>query len=257
MRTTTLAYLLPLVLAGCGGADGLGDVSGALDSSDGTANESALMIATTDGTQSATSANEAAAMGAAQARSWWQPSTCVTATAQLNVVTYQLSNCTGPYGLVHVTGSVAVTYTKTASGVHAAAVATGLDVNGATMSLASQADYSVAGTQKQLVVATDGSGTGPRGNAITRHGAYTLTWDDATDCGALDGSWSTGIGSATWSTSISGYAQCKGHCPSGGTLSHTGGLSGVTVTVRFDGSADARWSTSRGRSGTIALFCAP
>jgi hypothetical protein len=260
MRMNLLAYLIPIaLLSGCGGADPLGEssVSGALDSSDDTANESALMIATTDGTEAAASSNEAAQMATAQAKTWWQPAACVSATAQLNVVTYQLSNCTGPYGLVHVTGSVVVTYTKQADGIHAAASASALEVNGATMNLDSQATYTVTGSARKLVVATDGSGTGPRGTQITRHGSYTLGWDDASECASLDGAWSTGIGSDTWSTSIAGYAQCKGHCPTSGTLSHTGGFSKVTVTVAFDGSGAARWSTSRGRSGTIALFCLP
>jgi hypothetical protein len=261
MRTNLLASLMPLLLlAGCGGADPSSDsasVSAAIDSNDQTANESALMLATTNGTDGAGSSGDAAVMAGAQAKAFWQPAACVTATQTNNVVSYKLSDCTGPYGLVHVTGTVVVTYTVDAAGVHAAAVATGLQVNGATMNLQSSAVYSVAGTAKKLVVATDGSGTGALGNAIARKGSYTLTWDDASLCGTLDGSWSTQIGSDTWSTGIAGYAQCKSHCPSSGTLTHTGGISKVTVTVTFDGSATATWSTSRGRSGTIALLCAP
>ncbi len=260
MRTNLLAYLLPLgLLAGCGGADPTADssVSAALDSNDQTANESALMLATTSGTEGAGSSSEAAVMAGAQAKTFWQPAGCVTATQLNNVVTYKLSDCTGPYGLVHVTGSVTVTYTADAAGIHADAVANGLLVNGATMSLDSHADYTVNGTAKTLVVATTGSGTGALGNAITRNGSYTLTWDDASMCGTLDGAWSTMIGANTWSTGIAGYAQCKYHCPSAGTLTHTGGLSKVTVTVTFDGTAVATWATSRGQSGTIALLCAP
>jgi hypothetical protein len=261
MRTNLLAYLLPVgLLIGCGGADPNSDsasVSVALDSSDQTANDSAMMIATTSGTEAAASSNEAAVMAGAQARTFWQPSTCITSTQQLNVVTYKLNDCTGPYGLVHVTGTVVVTYTVDAAGVHAVAVANGLAINGATMSLDSQATYTVNGTAKKLVVMTNGSGTGALGNAITRAGSYTLSWDDASQCGALDGAWSTKIGADTWSTSITGYAQCKARCPSSGTLSHTGGISKVTITVTFDGSANAKWATSRGHSGTIALFCAP
>jgi hypothetical protein len=261
MRMNRLAYLVPLgLLIGCGGADPNSDsasVSVALDSSDQTANDSAMMLATTSGTEAAGSSNEAAVMAGAQARTFWQPSTCISSTQQLNVVTYKLADCTGPYGLVHVTGSVVVTYTVDGTGVHAVAVADGLHINGATMSLDSQATYTVTGTAKKLVVMTAGSGTGPLGNAITRSGSYTLSWDDASQCGALDGAWSTKVGSDTWSTAITGYAQCKAHCPSSGTLSHTGGISHVTYTVTFDGSADATWATSRGRSGTIALFCAP
>lgn len=261
MRTNVLAYLIPVaLLAGCGGADPNGDsasVSAALDSTGETANDSALMLATTSGTEAAASSNEAGVMAAAQAKTFWQPAACVTATQTNNVVSYKLTDCTGPYGLVHVTGTVVVTYTVNTGGIHADAVSTGLMVNGATMNLNSHADYTVTGSAKKLVVTTQGSGTGAFGNAITRAGGYTLTWDDASQCGALDGAWSTTIGSDTWSTSITNYAQCKAHCPSSGTLSHTGGISKLTVTVTFDGSADAKWSTSRGRSGTIALFCSP
>ena len=80
-------------------------------------------------------------------------------------------------------------------------------------------------------------------------------------CATLDGQWSTKIGSAnnsdTWSTGIAGYAQCKAHCPTSGTLTHTGGISKVTVTVTFDGSATAKWATSTGRAGTFGLLCLP
>jgi hypothetical protein len=261
MRTNRLAYLIPLaLLGGCGGADPTSDtamVSGALDSSDQTANESALMLATTSGTDGAGSSSAAAVMAGTQARTFWQPAACVTSTQQNNIVTYQLADCTGPYGLVHVTGTVVVTYTVDAAGVHAAAVANGLHVNGATMNLASTATYTVNGSAKKLVVMTDGSGVGAFGNAIARNGSYTLAWDDASQCGSLDGAWSTQINGDTWSTSIAGFAVCKAHCPSSGTLSHTGGISKVTATVTFDGSAEAKWATSRGRSGTIALFCSP
>jgi len=261
MRTNVLAYLIPLsLLAGCGGGDPNGDaasVAAALDSSGETADDSALMLATTDGTESATSGNEAAVMAGAQAKTFWQPAGCVVATQTNNVVSYKFSDCTGPYGLVHVTGTVVVTYTADSAGIHASAATTGLLINGATMNATSNATYTVNGTAKKLVVQTQGSGTGAFGNAINRNGGYTLTWDDASMCGTLDGAWSTMIGSDTWSTSIANYAQCKAHCPSSGTLSHTGGISKLTVTVTFDGSAAAKWSTSRGRSGTIALFCSP
>ena len=127
MRTNMLAYLLPLgLLVGCGGADPNGSdaasVGAALDSSSQTADDSALLLAVTQGTESATSSNEAGVMAGAQAKSFWQPSTCVTATQTNNVVSYALANCTGPYGLVHVTGTVVATYTANSSGIHAAIV---------------------------------------------------------------------------------------------------------------------------------------
>ncbi|MDB4969704.1 MAG: hypothetical protein JWN44_5393 [Myxococcales bacterium] len=193
--------------------------------------------------------------GSSDGPTWWQPASCVKTSAELNVVTYTLDNCTGPSGLVHVTGSAVVTYSAAADGIHASGTASALQVNGTTMDLSAAANYPVTNGTKKLVVATNGSGVGPRGNSITRNGSYRLTWNDATGCGTLDGAWSTGINHATWATSISNYAQCIGHCPTSGRLAHTGGLSGVTVTVDFDGSSQARWTSSRGHSGTIGLFC--
>lgn len=261
MRTNLIAVLLPLgLLAGCGGGDANSDsasVSAALDSSGQTANESALLMAATTGTESASSSNEAAAMAGAGAKTNWQPSTCVTATQNQNVVSYALNNCTGPYGLVHVTGTVVATYSADSSGIHAALVTNNLMVNGATMTLNSSADYSVVGPQKSLTVHTSGSGTGGFGNTITRTGSFTLTWNDASQCGTIDGAWSTGLDNNTWSTSISNYAQCKDRCPTSGTLAHTGGLSHVTWTVTFDGSAQAKWASSRGTSGKFGLLCFP
>ena len=74
MRTNRLAYLIPLALLdGCGGADPTSDtamVSAALDSSDQTATESALMLAATNGTDGAGSASEAAVMAGAQAKTF-------------------------------------------------------------------------------------------------------------------------------------------------------------------------------------------
>jgi hypothetical protein len=262
---TTLAYLfslaLPLAaLTGCGGGDPAGDnaaVSEALDSQDDTSSEGALLMVTTEGTQSALTAGEAATLAVAGAHTWWQPSTCVTTSINLNVVTYTLNNCTGPWGLVHVTGTVVVTYSMASDGIHASASANGLLVNGGTLNLDAQATYSVSGTTKKLTVSTSSTGTGPRGNSLSRQGNYTLTWNTATACGTVDGDWSTTINTYTWSTGIANFAQCLGHCPSSGTLTHTGGISGVTITVTFDGTGWAKWTSSRGRSGTIALFCIP
>ena len=261
MRTNLLAYLLPLaLLPGCGGADGSSDsasVSAALDSSGQTANESALMVAAVSGTEGATDANTAATMAGGVAKTNWQPASCVTATETQNVVTYALNDCTGPYGIVHVTGSVVATYTVDSAGIHAALKTDNLHINGATMSLDSSVDYTVNGSAKSLTVDTDGSGTGAFGNTITRKGSFTLAWDDATQCGSINGAWSTGINSATWSTSISNYAQCEGFCPKSGVLSHTGGISHTTWTVTFDGTAQAKWASSKGPSGVFGLLCLP
>ena len=241
---------------GSGTGDNTGSATEALDSTDVVQNEGAVFVASTanltlqmDGTQAATAA-------AASAKTFWGPSNCVTASANGATVTYTLNDCTGPFGLVHVTGTVVVQYSLAADGIHAHATADNLMVNGATMDIDAQAVYSQNGTQKRLAVTTSGSGTGPRGNSITRTGNYVLTYDSASNCLGLDGQWATNIAGYQWSTQVSAFEKCAASCPAaGGSITHHGGLSGITITVDFDGSATASWSTSNGHSGTIGLLC--
>ncbi|MFH0900423.1 MAG: hypothetical protein V2A73_07320 [Pseudomonadota bacterium] len=101
---------------------------------------------------------------------------------------------------------------------------------------------------------TSGNGVGPHGNSLTRNGSYTLTWTQ--DCYTLEGSWSRSGAAGTATTAVSDYTRCKGLCPSAGTITHTG-VKGRTVTVTFDGSDVASWSTSGGLSGTVNLLCTP
>lgn len=262
MRANVLAAILSTsFILGCGGNGFRGgssdsaSASAALDSSDSATTESAMLMTTTDGIDPASGQNDAASAGANGVTTWYQPAGCVSSATAGNVVTYTFADCTGPWGLVHVTGSAAVTYTAQADGIHAAIAANGLSVDGATLNLEADAVYSASGSSKQLVVASSGSGTGARGNQFTRKGNYTATWDTTSMCGGLDGAWSTTIDNDVWSTTMSGYRQCKSACPTAGTLAYTGGISKVTYTISFDGTAAAHWSTSNGFSGTAVLFC--
>ena len=261
MRMNSTFALIPMaLLLGCGGggAAASSDSSNAgvaLDSTNGTSTESALLMASTDATVPSMSPGAAASAAAASAKTWYQPASCVTATAIGNSVTYVMVDCTGPWGLVHTSGTVVVSYSVDSAGIHASVSATALNVNGAIIDINSTGTFSVNGTTKTLTVATSGAGIGPLGNQITRQGSYTVTWDSASMCATLDGNWSTQIGGALWSTAVSGFEQCKGVCPAHGTIAHTGGLSHVTITVTFDGSAVAKWSTSNGASGAVNMLC--
>src|SRR3954467_13722640 len=256
MSKNLLISLCSLVLAaGCGGSDGGrpsntegGNASAALDSNGSTSTEGALLYASVAGTEVAVTANEAAISAAASLKSQYSPAACVVnATVSENVLSYSLKDCTGPWGLVHVSGTVVVTYDKMPGAIHATLKVTDLTVHGASFDLDSSAAYTVSGDSHKLVVQTDGSGVGFFGTKLGRHGAFTFTWDSAARCASLDGEWSTTIGNDTWSTSVKGFEQCKGVCPASGTISHTGGISGVTITVAFDGSADAKWTSSNGK----------
>src|SRR5690606_11953125 len=111
------------------------------------------------------------------------------------------------------------------------------------------------GTEQIIDVTTSGQGTGPRGASFVREGSYTLAWDTAAGCAHLDGQWATQVLGRTWTTEVSGYHACQARCPDSGTITYRGGISGVTVTVSFDGGDEAAWTSSREAEGTIGLFC--
>src|SRR5262245_61556294 len=263
MRSLGSVPMMMFMLTGnCGrGSDGTGQAASAVeavDSADVVQNEGAVFVAGTDSLTLQMTGEQAAVSAAGSAKTFGQPSGCVTASASGATVTYTFNDCTGPFGLVHVTGTVVVEYSLAAGGILAHATANDLLVNGASMDIDAQALYSVSGTTRRLAVTTAGAGTGPRGSAITRSGNYVLTWDAATSCLGLDGNWSTTIGGYQWWTQVSGFDKCGSQCPAaGGSISHHGGLSGITVQVELDGSAIASWSASNGRSGKIGLFCQP
>jgi hypothetical protein len=173
-------------------------------------------------------------------------------------LTYTLNNCTGRFGLVHVTGTVVAVLADGSDGLDITVTGMGLKVNRATLDLNASAVLSDDGTKRKLVVSTNSSGVGPRGNTFTRVGTYTVERDPSTACVSLDGQWQLDVSNArSRSTTVSGLSRCDGMCPAaGGVITHTGIL-GRTVTITFDGSDAASWTTSNGHSGTVDLTCGP
>lgn len=228
----------------------------AADSVDIGEGESALLVASTDAVRASMTAEEAAAAAAGAVDQRFSPAGCAVAEVQGTTVLYTLSGCTGPFGVASIDGSVQVTFSVAADGLHATIAGSGVSARGATLELDADALYTESGTAKSLTVNTAGTATGPRGRQVERNGSYTVSWDAAAQCVSLDGSWSTEAGARTWSTEVSGLQRCADQCPAGGgRIEHTGGVRGVTITIEFDGSDAASWSSSRGRSGTIDLLC--
>ena len=264
MRLTSLILLGSLV--GTGGcvrgdkSDNTDSAESALDSSDSVSAEGDVMVANVDGVDTTsftalTSAQLASAIAANIHAKW--PNACaqVTATgADVNVV---YNDCSGPRGLVHVTGTIDMAISVSLTGsISIHATATNFDVNNATLDIDADAVYSISGTQRSLTVMSKGSGVGPRGNEIDHSGNYTLTWDPSSSCGSIDGSWSTDFTSATASATRSNDLQiskCVNACPTGSLTHHY--LGGASLTVTFDGTASAAWSASTGASGTATLAC--
>jgi hypothetical protein len=257
IRTSALLVSL-LVIAGCGGTS-VGETAGAeeaVDSTELVGNEASTFAVAVDGTETATqTASGVAAKAASLVSAAVTPADCETSTVSGSTGTFVFDQCTGPRGWLHASGTVVAAYSVDGGGIHAQITAENLDLNQAVVDITASATYSTSGGTKKITVATDGSGTGPFGNTVSRQGSYTATW--TATCVSLDGTWTTTTPAGlTRSTTVSGYDRCQGVCPkAGGTIAHTGVL-GQTITVSYDGSAVAHWSSTSGRSGTVQLTCA-
>lgn len=229
----------------------------AIDSTESAEAEGNLMLASIDGSElvtfTAATPEQIATRIAANAAARWNPSGCATVARAAAQVTITYRDCTGPRGLIHVTGAMVLTVTAATTGaitVHG--TSTDMQVNRAVIDVDATATYAVAGTAHSLTVSTAGTGTGPRGNPIEHHGDYTVTWDTATQCHTVDGSWQTDLGVRERANDVS-LRRCAGGCPTGTVTHHF--LGGAALTVTFDGTATARWTSSRGGSGTTPLGC--
>ncbi len=252
-----------VALTGCGRLNtDAEDAQDAVDTTDSTSSESALMEVTSpDGTSMCSFTSEQVAE-AAKARLLLnvKDSSCVVATRTGNAVDYGMTNCTGKWGRLNVTGTVHVVYTGNPDcSVDAVATGTGIQVNKATVDLNATAHYTKDASGLETVVVNTHSKGGGANVQLDHVGSYTVTRDQATGCRTLDGDWhtdwSSARGSATTSTTATGLQKCGDACPAaGGKVVHDG-LLGRVVTLTFDGSAVAHWETNKGKSGTINLSC--
>jgi hypothetical protein len=264
MRLTSLMLVGSLLgSAACmrnSASDNTDSAESAVDSSDSVSSEGDLMAANVDGASTtglvALTGDQLAAAIAANIAAKW-PNACAVVTANGADLTVVYNDCSGPRGLVHVTGTLDLTISVSLAGaISIHATGTGVEVNAAVLDIDADAVYTVTGTQRSLAVTSKGTGTGPRGNEIDHSGDYTLTWDPSTTCGSIAGHWQTDLSNATNSAERSNdltLSKCVGACPTGTLTHHFFG--GASVTVTFDGTAAATWSASTGASGTVALTC--
>jgi hypothetical protein len=261
---TSLAIASSLFAVGCmkaNDSDSTDTAASAIDSSDATQSEGNMMMASVDGSDmtslTAPTREGVAARVAANALIRWTPSSCLTATATGANVTLVYDDCTGPRGLVHVSGELDLTISVSLQGVISVqGSSSDLKVNGADLVVDATGTYAVSGTTHTLAVQTMGSGTGALGNTVDHEGNYTISWDTTTQCGSIDGSWSTEISTPTASAERSNdvnVSRCATGCPTGSITHHF--LGGASISITYDGTPTATWSASTGISGTVQLLC--
>lgn len=255
LRSTLFALALsPLALSACGGAAGIStDGENAADSADTASVTASMSSLTTDGVDASATTADAAAMSAqVKAMALLQPQGCATAVVTGSSVAYTFNNCTGPYGLLNLSGNVTANYTMVAGGgVTVTLSGSNLKANGSTVTLNATAIVTGTAGSRQAAVTSSTSAQTSRGRTISHSGNYTAGWDGS--CLSLNGSFTTQIGLLGWSTTIANYKRCQGMCPASGTVVITAGAN--TATVTFANSATVTFTDNKGNTGTVTLQC--
>ena len=265
LSLTTVTALISLVAAaGCNGAasgsDDLDTTAAAVtvDSAQTGTSEGSMLAASVDGVETATPASgstvtavDVALFIKSHIGARMLPAGCATAETSGATTTITYANCTGPRGLVAVDGTIVLTASlQTGGAISFTATATDFTIGELMFDINDTAVYTSNSSGKSLAVTTSGTATGPLGGTLTHDGSYTATYTGT--CATIDGAWSSETTDKSRSTTVD-LTRCAGSCPTGNVTRDT--FDGRVITVTFDGSAKASWTSSTGRSGSFTLDC--
>ena len=203
----------------------------------------------------------AASLAAAQ---WW-PAGCATRSKDPTnpaVAHIHLSDCSGPFGLVHHTGDIIVTFSKNADGsLHAQAASSNMTVNGRPVTYSRDADITVNGAERTVKANGAWTRENRKGETVSHTANTTTEIDTTARCRTTNGTAVTKVDEREIDSTIKDYKVCRKAdgsegCPSG-VVTHTHKLSGNVVTVTFNGTATAELTGPKGGMVSVPLVCTP
>jgi hypothetical protein len=244
------------------------DVSGGTDTSETESNVEALSTTFVGGSTSgtATLSFDLGASGGVHlnslgdaAKAYFLPAGCLTVTddPSTSQATYTFAGCTGPHGLVHVTGVVTVGYAAPAANeLQLSYSATGLQINGATLDWTASAVVTANGAARDMVWDGAFTGTTARGRAIHRTNHKDYTWTVGGSCLGVNGSSDGNVSGRELKIDIIGYDRCTGACPqSGSEIKVTDVSTGAVYDLTY-GNDTATYTDPQGHSTEFTPLCA-
>lgn len=206
---------------------------------------------------------EASVTAASNVAGFFQPQSCVTTeTDAANLhVKYTLSGCTGPWGLVKITGTVDVTYAAVDGGLSLDVTGSGLEFNAeqahhASADLHATATVTANGSAREMTWNATLNGTTARGNVFSRTANWDAKWRVGGTCISLDGSAEGTVDGRTLKTEVDGYQRCLDSCPAaGGKITIQSEKDGEQVSLSFDGANEATFTGVDGKQTKITLAC--
>jgi hypothetical protein len=260
-----IAALLVGGVSGCGLTPGDLGVEGQMITADAQDTTDTVELATTvaalpsltlEGGQTTLASVVAAQQGA---KKFFQPSSCLTVTADGNVVTYGFEHCKGPWGAADLTGREVVTFSP-GDGPGATFLemhSDGLQANGRDVEHHAEVYVSLEAGGRRVLWRGGFSGTNVIGKPFTNDSDLDLFIRDD-GCSSLTGTAASTLGIRGVNLGFEGIQRCgpPGTCPDG-TITATGKLSGVSVTLVFDGTPTLAAIGENGGELDVTLKCTP
>ena len=186
------------------------------------------------------------------------PADCVAVTpTSLKSVHVEFDDCTGPFGLLHLTGGVDAEVSLNEEGkvVMDLADSGDLTVEDRPVDYEAHAEFVKIGVDSELSWQGHWSAETEWDELATHDTNLRIKFNILTRCIQLDGKAQSALGERGLDWRIDGYAVCPLECPSAGVVTATGLESGETVTITFDGSSSADVAVSGGETYDVPLVC--
>jgi hypothetical protein len=193
------------------------------------------------------------------AKAFFRPAGClvVTPNAVAKTAKYAFSDCTGPYGQVHITGEVDVTFTSTGpTQLTIDYSATGLQINRHVIDWSATANVNASGLARDMIWDGKFSGTTAHGRAFSRTNHKEYKWTQGQACLAVAGSSDGTVTGHEIKTDVINFSICKGGCPEAGSEIK---ITDVSVNRVYDvkwNAADATYTGPEGHSVNFTPLCA-
>jgi hypothetical protein len=194
-----------------------------------------------------------------KAKAFYMPAGCLVVTDQpaKKQATYAFSGCSGPYGLVTITGTVVIDYSSpTSNELDLSFSATNLQINKATIDWSATAKISVNGSSYAMVWDGKLSGTTAKGREFERTNHKEYAWTTGVACLSVKGSSDGTVTGHELKTDVINFSKCAGACPASGSEIK---ITDVTTSKVYDltyGDNTATYTGPAGRSITFKPPCA-